>query len=97
MAVKQVAATGLMALYNRYRLYAEALRSQPDLAADGETIRHYTLTFVGYKFVFWVLRPTLDDAGRWNGCAMKRLHGPSCERAIKVVLQFGGVRTFTNA
>jgi hypothetical protein len=121
VAVKQVAAAGSMALYNRYHLHAEALTSQPDLSVDQETIRHYTLTFIGHKFVFWVLRPTLDDAGRWNGCTMKRLtgadctdgygvreladwineihrwglskHGPSCERAIKAVLQVGGVRT----
>jgi hypothetical protein len=116
VAVKQVAAAGSMALYNRHHLHAEALGYQPDLSVDEETIRHYSLTFV-----FWVLRPTLDNAGRWNGCAMKRLvgadctdaygvrelvdwineihrwglskHGPSCERAIKAVLQVGGVRT----
>ncbi|KAH8902999.1 hypothetical protein BR93DRAFT_971943 [Coniochaeta sp. PMI_546] len=82
---------------------------------------HYALTFVGPRFVIWVLQPTLGRAGRWGGCTMKRLtgadcndaygvrelghwineihrrglstHGPSCERAIKAVLQGGGVRT----
>lgn len=52
MAVKQVATVGSMALYNRYYLNAEAGRSEPDLSLDEESIRHYTLIFVGQKFMF---------------------------------------------
>jgi len=42
------------------------------------SIRHYTLTFIGHKFVFWVLLPTWDGQGQWAGCVMKRLFGADC-------------------
>lgn len=51
MAVRQVAAAGSLALYNRCRLHAEALQAEPDLSANKEAIRHYALTFVGPRFV----------------------------------------------
>lgn len=50
-AVAQVAAAGSLALFNRHQLRAEALKAHPNLYNDGN-IRHYTLTFVGPKFMF---------------------------------------------
>jgi hypothetical protein len=58
-AVAQLAAVGSIALYNRYRLRDAARKARPDLIEESH-IRHYTLTFVGLKFVFWVLRPRID-------------------------------------
>lgn len=75
-AVAQVAAAGSIALFNRHQLRAEALKANPNLGDDGN-IRHYALTFVGPKFVFWVLQPVLEGAC-WNGCTMKRLTGADC-------------------
>ncbi len=74
VAVKQVAAAGAMALYNRWRLFSEA--KYISLSFIG-TIRHYALTFIGPKFVFWILQPTPRD-GQWSGCTMRRLVGSEC-------------------
>lgn len=52
VAVRRVCAAGALALFNRYYLYTEARRSG-SVSTDTH-IRHYTLTFVGHKFVFWV-------------------------------------------
>lgn len=63
----------------RKQLSAEGLvhEMMPGLD-EGRNIRHYTLTFVGHKLVFWVLEPTMDDGGGWAGCVMKRLFGADC-------------------
>ncbi|KFA81746.1 hypothetical protein S40288_11089 [Stachybotrys chartarum IBT 40288] len=74
-AIAQVAAAGSMALYNRYKLREAACEARPELAQDSH-IRHYALTFVGSKFVFWVLEPQGDE--RWHGCTMTRLVGADC-------------------
>jgi hypothetical protein len=55
----------------------EARKQKPSLSADMANIRHYTLTFVGSGFVFWVIQPALSD-GRWDGCTMTRLTGADC-------------------
>ncbi|KAK3376216.1 hypothetical protein B0T24DRAFT_699494 [Lasiosphaeria ovina] len=89
VAVRQVRAAGALALFNRWYLLAEARKAskRPDDISDDDTaiVRHYTLTFVGHKFVFWVLQPTLDEEGRWAGCVMKRLFGADCtdEHALR--------------
>ncbi|KAH7308402.1 hypothetical protein B0I35DRAFT_360900 [Stachybotrys elegans] len=80
-AVAQVAAAGSIALYNRYRLREAAREARPDLGGDSH-IRHYTLTFVGSKFVFWVLTPRDDK--QWGGCTMTRLIGADCTDAYGV-------------
>ncbi|KAI1371401.1 hypothetical protein F4677DRAFT_310087 [Hypoxylon crocopeplum] len=77
VAVRQVCAAGALALFNRHHLYCEARRTV-SLVDDREGVRHYGLTFVGHKFVFWVLNPTCDEAGRWTGCVMTRLFGADC-------------------
>ncbi|KAM5357260.1 hypothetical protein ACJZ2D_016446 [Fusarium nematophilum] len=74
-AVKQVAAAGAIALFNRFRLREEACKARPDLDEDSN-IRHYTLTWVGPNFVFWILRPR--DGDQWSGCTMTRLMGADC-------------------
>lgn len=83
VAVRQVCAAGALALFNRHCLYHEARKSRPSL--DFVNIRHYTLTFIGHKFVFWILKPTCDDSGLWTGCTMTRLFGADCtdEYAIR--------------
>lgn len=83
VAVRQVCAAGALALFNRHCLYHEARQSRPSL--DFVNIRHYTLTFNGHKFVFWILKPTCDDSGLWTGCTMTRLFGADCtdEYAIR--------------
>ena len=75
VAIAQVAAAGSMALYNRYRLREAARKARPGLDGDAN-IKHYVLTFVGPKFVFWVLQPRDDK--QWNGCTMTRLVGADC-------------------
>jgi hypothetical protein len=75
-AIAQVAAAGCVALFNRYQLHAEALKANPDLGGDA-SIRHYGLTLVGPKFVFWILQPSVEE-GCWHGCTMKRLTGADC-------------------
>ncbi|KAI1130545.1 hypothetical protein F5Y10DRAFT_263057 [Nemania abortiva] len=77
VALNQVAAAGSLALFNRWRLYSDARKADPTLAEDISNIRHYTLTFVGSLFVFWVLQPTIRD-GQWNGCTMTRLVRANC-------------------
>lgn len=74
VAVAQVTAAASLSLYNRYHLHSEAQKAKPAICSDSTTIRHYSLTFVGPKFVFWVLQPDIAD-GKWNGCTMKRLVG----------------------
>ncbi|EFY84160.1 hypothetical protein MAC_08232 [Metarhizium acridum CQMa 102] len=74
VAVARVTAAASLALFNRYRLHSEAKKAKPTVCSDSTTIRHYSLTFVGPKFVFWVLQPDIAD-GKWNGCTMKRLVG----------------------
>lgn len=74
-AIAQVAAAGSMALYNRYKLREAAREAQPALKDDSH-IRHYALTFVGSKFVFWAFEP--QAYGQWHGCTMTRLIGADC-------------------
>ena len=81
-AVRQLAAAGSLALYNRYRLRLEALAANVRPARDTDDIRHYALSFVGHGFVVWILQPTLDEAGQWRGCTMRRLVGAECTDAI---------------
>ncbi|KAG9250611.1 uncharacterized protein F5Z01DRAFT_683752 [Emericellopsis atlantica] len=77
-AIAQVAAAGSMALYNRYKLREAAREARPGLEMDSN-IRHYALTFVGSKFVFWVLEPHEPRGDeRWHGCTMTRLVGADC-------------------
>lgn len=73
--IAQVAAAGSMALFNRFKLRAEAVKANSNLGNDA-SIRHYALTFAGPRFVLWVLQPTYGNA--WNGCTMKRLVGADC-------------------
>ncbi|KAB5514922.1 hypothetical protein GE09DRAFT_1264357 [Coniochaeta sp. 2T2.1] len=77
VAVRQVAAAGSLALFNRWYLHSEVRKARPSLAENLSNLRHYALTYVGSKFVFWVLRPTLND-GTWKGCTMTRLIGADC-------------------
>ncbi|KAB5581202.1 hypothetical protein GE09DRAFT_1256523 [Coniochaeta sp. 2T2.1] len=77
VAVRQVAAAGSLALFNRWYLHSEARKARPSLAENLSNLRHYALTYVDSKFVFWVLRPTLND-GTWEGCTMTRLIGADC-------------------
>lgn len=81
--MKQVVSAGALALFNWHYLHAKA--REPRLGLERRNVRHYTLIFVGHKFVFWVLEPTLDDGGGWAGCVMKRLFGADCtdEYAIR--------------
>lgn len=89
VAVAQVAAAASLALFNRYNLHSEAQQAKPNLGNDLATIRHYTLTFVGPKFVFWVLQPDIAE-GKWNGCTMKRLVGAdaSDEYGVKQLIDW---------
>jgi hypothetical protein len=84
VALQQVCAAGALALFNRYSLFAEARKAMLSLTNDITNIRHYTLTFMGHKFVFWVLQPICDEAGQWNGCVMKRLFGADCANEYAV-------------
>ncbi|KAL6408566.1 hypothetical protein AUP68_08426 [Ilyonectria robusta] len=78
VAVRQVCAAGSLALFNRYSLYTSARKVDPKLADDISNVRHYTLTLVGHKFVFWVIQPTCDESRKRTGCEMKRLFGADC-------------------
>ncbi|EEU34837.1 uncharacterized protein NECHADRAFT_88424 [Fusarium vanettenii 77-13-4] len=78
VAVRQACAAGAIALFNRYSLHIQARKVNPELADDVSNIRHYTLTLVGHKFVFWVLRPMRDECKKWTGCEMTRLFGADC-------------------
>ncbi|KAI0537744.1 hypothetical protein GGR58DRAFT_470616 [Xylaria digitata] len=77
VAERQVAAAGSLALFNRWYLYSEARKAKPSLPPDASNIRHYTLTYLGSKFVFWIIRPTFNGS-QWNGCTMTRLFGTDC-------------------
>ncbi|KAH6871916.1 hypothetical protein B0T10DRAFT_541412 [Thelonectria olida] len=78
VAVRQVCAAGSLALFNRYSLYTSARKVNLTLANNISNVRHYTLTLVGHKFVFWVIQPTCDESRKWTGCEMKRLFGADC-------------------
>jgi hypothetical protein len=84
VALRQVCAAGALALFNRYHLFTEARKAISGLTIDVANVRHYTLTFVGHKFVFWVLQPTRDEAGQWTGCEMRRLFGEECTNEYAV-------------
>ncbi|KAJ9129927.1 hypothetical protein NKR23_g12407 [Pleurostoma richardsiae] len=81
-AVKQVAAAASLALYNRYYLHTAAVPSQPDLSRDQKTI---SLTISHLTMTHWsaTIVPLINEIHRWG----LSKHGPSCERAIKAVLQ----------
>ena len=51
----------------------------PDLGDDGN-IRHYTLTFVGIKFVFWILQPSFGGSCS-NGMYYPEAYGTKCTDA----------------
>jgi hypothetical protein len=96
VAIKQVAAAGSIALYNRFCLYRSALQScalkksiawTPTPTAE---IRHFGLTFIGSTFSFWVLKPVTTEED-WAGCTMERLRGGDCEASAhntKVLVQW---------
>ncbi|KAF2726517.1 hypothetical protein EJ04DRAFT_582610 [Polyplosphaeria fusca] len=88
VAIKQVAAAGSIALYNRFQLYRNALRSYafkkstvwtPTPATE---IRHFGLTFVDSTFSLWVLKPVTAEGGDRTGCTMERLRGGDCEASV---------------
>ncbi|KAF9728472.1 hypothetical protein PMIN04_010456 [Paraphaeosphaeria minitans] len=88
VAIKQVAAAGSIALYNRFCLYRKALQSHdlkesiawtPTPTAE---IRHFGLTFIGSTFSLWVLKPVITGEGDWDGCTMERLRGGDCEASV---------------
>ncbi|PVH91101.1 hypothetical protein DM02DRAFT_502197, partial [Periconia macrospinosa] len=87
VAIKQVAAAGSIALYNRFQLYRNALRSHALKKSTGWTptsaaeIRHFGLTFVGSTFSLWVIKPATTE-GDWTGCTMERLRGGDCEASV---------------
>ncbi|EJT69189.1 hypothetical protein GGTG_13298 [Gaeumannomyces tritici R3-111a-1] len=80
VAVAQVVAAGSIALYNRHRLREEALSVSKAGWKPEDTIalRHYALTFVGPKFVFWILQPLVGPSGAWKCCKTTRLCGADC-------------------
>jgi hypothetical protein len=88
VAIKQVAAAGSIALYNRFRLYRNALQSHAIKESIAWTptpateIRHFGLTCVGSTFSLWVLKPATTEGGDWAGCTMERLRGGDCEASV---------------
>jgi hypothetical protein len=80
VATAQVAAAGSLALYNRYRLHEEAGKaSRNDTQSIDINLRHYGLTFMGPRFIFWVFQISwTGERQGWNGCTMTRLCGADC-------------------
>ncbi|KAI1161586.1 hypothetical protein F5B18DRAFT_627448 [Nemania serpens] len=74
---RRVAAAGSLALFNRWYLYSEACKANPSLPDNTPHIRHYALTYLGPKFVFWIIQPTLKGS-QWDGCTITRLFGADC-------------------
>lgn len=81
VATAQVAATGSLALYNRYRLRDDAIKAlkRDWNPSDTAPLRHYALTFVGPEFDFWMIQVApIGVNGWWTGCIMTRLYGAYC-------------------
>jgi hypothetical protein len=89
-AIKQVAAAGSIALYNRFRLYRRAIRlfhnNQEKYAnfkpTSWQQLRHFGLTFIGSAFEVWELKPVSTENNAWGGCTMQRLQGGDCQQSI---------------
>jgi hypothetical protein len=81
-AQNQVAASGSIALYNRFLLWRKATQiceGDSLLPKTSDTdIRHYGITAQGSSFMFWLLRPRVGPEGEWAGCTMERLGDRYC-------------------
>lgn len=87
VAIAQVAAAGAIALFNRFRLYHSAVASKNDqwVLVPVHDLRHYAITFVGSRYVVWVLRVRVDSSAEWDGCTMERLVTADCsENSVSV-------------
>jgi len=71
----QVAAAGLISLFNRYQLKLDAYL-QPALE-QFNVVRHYGLTMEKELWAVWLFEPKIVD-GAWAGCTIRTLATGSC-------------------
>ena len=83
VAFNQVAAAAALALYNRFRLRKKSL----DLAKQNwdpqhvKPLKHYGLTFTGYRYAVWCIKAQLTKKYEWSGCLMERVYLGNCRSA----------------
>ncbi|KIX01471.1 uncharacterized protein Z518_09197 [Rhinocladiella mackenziei CBS 650.93] len=71
----QMAAAGLISLFNRYQLKLEAaLQPTPEQL---RLVRHYGLTMERELWAIWVFEPKTAD-GAWAGCTIRMPEAGSC-------------------
>jgi len=75
--VNQVAAAGLISLFNRYRLKLDAHspRAPPEQLED---VRHYGLTMEQENWMVWLFEPKIVS-GVWAGCKIRAIDGGACD------------------
>jgi hypothetical protein len=77
----QVAAAGVMALYNRYLLRSEHLHpaEKKELVSDIACLKVYGATFSGCHYTLWCIEPKLAQDETWKGCTMSRIYRGYCD------------------
>ncbi|KIX05368.1 uncharacterized protein Z518_06240 [Rhinocladiella mackenziei CBS 650.93] len=71
----QMAAAGLISLFNRYQLKLDAaLQPTPEQL---RLVRHYGLTMEKAVWTVWVFEPKIAD-GAWAGCTIRLLESGTC-------------------
>lgn len=88
---QQIAASGAMALYNRWRLRERCLReTRASLRrCRFSDVRHYGLLLAGTQYKVWCLRPEEGATVDWNGCNMRKVYTGS-------LLTEAGIRDYIN-
>lgn len=73
---QQIAASGAMALYNRWKLRERYLReTRASLRkCQFSDVRHYSLLLTGAQYEVWCLRPEDGAMVGWNGCSMRKVY-----------------------
>ena len=86
VAVNQVAAAAALALYNRFQLRKRSIEISKQRWDQErvEPLKHYGMTFMGYRYSVWCIRVQLTKKFEWNGCHMERVHLGNCLSATGV-------------
>jgi hypothetical protein len=86
-ATWQACAAASMALYSRYLLKRKALAVGAEEWSDFDRtqMKHYILTFVGYKYDIWVMRARFsEDSSTWDGCSVMKISNSTCTSKVGV-------------
>lgn len=86
ISMNQMAASSLIALWNRFDLRKRAIKAQqrPWQKKDMEDMKHYGVRVQREAFDIWVMTATMSEQGEWEGARLKLLRTGELSTVIGV-------------